>query len=98
MAPPTSGPVLQEHIEYIKARGAEVWMSGQFGGPTGGEMMLLRMTNEQAAAFVAGDPFKTNGIFDDVSIASWVMHHNGAALLVAAEAAMQAAAGTGTTG
>ena len=55
---PLAGPLLEEHVEYVKSRGAEVSMFGQFGGPQGGEMMLLRMTSEQAEDFVANDPYK----------------------------------------
>jgi hypothetical protein len=61
------------HMEYLKTNSAKVVFGGPLkntpDGPSTGAIIVLNCTTrEQAEAFIKGDPFQRNGVYESVAV------------------------------
>ena len=63
------------HLEYLKGKIGQIRAGGAFldtGGQPVGSMLIIEADDQPAAdAFVAGDPFKREGVFERVEVRPW---------------------------
>jgi uncharacterized protein len=61
------------HLEYLKTNAAKVVFGGPLkntpDGPSTGAIIVLNCaTREEAEAFIKGDPFERNGVYESVAV------------------------------
>jgi uncharacterized protein len=61
------------HMEYLKTNSAKVVFGGPLkntpDGPSTGAIIVLNCaTREEAEAFIKGDPFERNGVYESVAV------------------------------
>jgi uncharacterized protein len=61
------------HMEFLKANAAKVVFGGPLkntpdGPSTGAIIVLSCATREEAEAFIKGDPFQRNGVYESVAV------------------------------
>ncbi len=63
------------HLEYLKGKSEQIRAGGAFldpGGQPVGSMLIIEADDQSAAdAFVAGDPFQREGVFERVEVRPW---------------------------
>jgi uncharacterized protein YciI len=61
------------HMEFLKANAAKVVFGGPLkntaDGPSTGAIIVVNCaTREEAEAFIKGDPFQRNGVYESVAV------------------------------
>ena len=61
------------HMEYLKTHSAKVVFGGPLkntpDGPSTGAIIVVNCaTREEAEAFIKGDPFQRNGVYESVAV------------------------------
>jgi len=63
------------HRAHYEALGDDLILSGPYldkkGDPIGSMIVIRRPSQEAAEAYVAADPFVTEGVFETVSVSRW---------------------------
>ena len=63
------------HRAHYEALGDDLVLSGPYldatGEPIGSMIVIRRESQEAAEAYVAADPFVTEGVFDSLSVSRW---------------------------
>lgn len=67
--------VRPSHRAHYEALGDDLILSGPYldaaGEPIGSMIVIRRDSQEAAEAYVAADPFVTEGVFESVSVSRW---------------------------
>jgi len=64
--------LLDDHKAYLRSAPIRILQSGPFLGRRQGAIVVAEVTSpSEMEAFSAGDPFVTNGVYQEVHIGEW---------------------------